>query len=181
MSDPFLAEIRIFPFSYAPAGWQMCSGQLLPITQYSTLFSLIGTYYGGDGVRTFALPDFEGNIPVCAGSAPGLSVYAVGQFDGGQTVTLLDSQSPLHNHAVNATKNKGTGSTPAGQIYARGDWADPNGTGGALQLYSGSAPNVPLKSTALGFTGGGQPHNNMMPTLTLNFCISMQGVFPQRP
>ncbi|MDB5516180.1 MAG: phage tail protein [Tardiphaga sp.] len=181
MSDPFLAEIRIFACSFAPLNWQLCNGQLVPITQNAALFSLIGTYFGGDGVRTFALPDLEGNVPVGVGTGPGLSTYNLGDFDGAQTVTLVDAQNPVHNHAVQATAAIADSTDPKGRIYAKGQYVNGDGTKGVVQLYGTAAPNVAQNGAAIGSTGGGQPHNNMMPTLAVNFCICMSGIFPSRP
>ncbi len=180
MSDQFLAEIRIFPFNFAPIQWAFCNGQLLPLSQHTALFSLIGTYYGGDGRSNFQLPNLQGRVPVDAGQGAGLSPYDVGEEGGNQTVTLLDTQNPSHNHLVNASGSNGTATDPSGNVYARGHY-DNNGSKGAVDLYTQTAPGpTTLKPTAIGVTGGGQPHNNMMPYLTLNFCIAMQGIFPPR-
>jgi microcystin-dependent protein len=177
MSDPFLAEIRIFPFAFAPYQWMMCNGQLLSIAQNTALFSLLGTNFGGNGTTIFALPDFEGNVPVATGTGNGLSEYDIGQFGGGQTFTLTDSESPSHNHLVNATNVAGTAANPANLIYAQGQLSE-GGTNSQLFLYAATAPNTKLAPGAIGIAGGGQPHNNMMPALTLNFCICLSGIFP---
>jgi len=194
MSDQFLAEIRIFPFSYAPAGWAMCNGQLMPIVQSTALFSLIGTAYGGDGSKNFALPDLEGNVPLCCSQIqatnpppssppalpPGLSTYNQGDFGGGQTFTLDHSQNPPHNHSVNTSSNVATSASPAGNVYAKGQYVIDQSNTGAIDLYDTAAPGVTLSSATIGLAGGGQPHNNMMPSLALNFCIALTGVFPSR-
>jgi microcystin-dependent protein len=179
MSDPFLAEIRIFPFGFAPRNWMMCNGQIIPIQQNAALFSLIGTYFGGNGTSNFALPDFEGSVPVCVGTGNGLQEYDIGQFGGGQTFTLQDSESPVHNHLVNATNVAGTAANPSNLIYAQGQLV--NGSNKTqLNLYAPATPATTLAPGAIGLSGSGQPHNNMMPTLTLNFCICVSGIFPPR-
>jgi microcystin-dependent protein len=180
MPDPYIGEIRIFPFNFAPFGWAMCNGQILPISQNTALFSIIGTNFGGNGTSTFALPDFEGNVPVCVGTGPGLSAYDLGQFGGGQTVTLLDAQNAIHNHAITATSTDATSTSPANNIYARGQWKVDNNNKGAVQTYASAEPKTNLNMAAIGNTGGGGPHNNLMPYLTLNFCIALAGEFPPR-
>lgn len=172
MADPYVAEIRIFPFNFAPKGWAFCDGQLLPISQNTALFALLGTTYGGDGKSTFALPDLQGRAPLQPGQGPGLSLYDLGQQDGSETVTLLASEMPLHNHTLRAdTIDLGDTNIP-----------NPNATfaqsaGGTLYATSS---DTHLRTDALGITGGSQPHTNMQPYLTLNFCIALQGVFPPR-
>jgi microcystin-dependent protein len=191
MSDQFLAEIRIFPFPFAPAGWAMCNGQILPISQASSLFSLLGSTYGGNAITNFALPDFEGNVPVCTTNAshplppspplnPALSPYDMGQFGGGQTFTLNTFEIPVHNHLVEATTAFGTTADAKGMVMSRGQYVAPDKTKGAIQIYNTAQPGVTLHPQAIGPAGGGQPHNNMMPYLTLNFCIALTGIFPQR-
>jgi microcystin-dependent protein len=174
MADPFVAEIRIFPFNFAPKGWAFCDGQLLPISQNTALFSLLGTTYGGDGKSTFALPDMQGNAPVHAGQGQGLSLYDLGQVGGTETVTLLQSEIPAHAHNQMATVEDGTqGTLTAGITLA-------SSVNGALYQKSVNANLVNMNFQALGVTGGDLPHNNLMPYLTLNFCIALQGVFPPR-
>jgi microcystin-dependent protein len=179
MSDPFVAEIRIFPFNFAPKGWAFCNGQLLPLSQNTALFSLLGTTYGGDGKSNFALPNYQGNVPMFYGQGPGLSLYDIGQESGSQTVTLLDSEMPAHPHQLNATTAAGTGNDPNGTMFADGDWSF-QGSSGKVQYYTVTAPGVTMNTQAIGFTGSSFPHNNLMPYLTLNFCIALQGVFPPR-
>lgn len=171
MADPFVAEIRIFPFNFAPTGWAMCNGQILPISQNTALFSLLGTTYGGNGQSTFALPNLQGNAPMFWGQGPGLSLHDLGEMAGSETVTLLESEIPAHSHALQASTEIGEDRTPVGEAFAQS-------TGG--NLYG--APNnlVALAPQALPPAGGSQPHNNMQPYLTLNFCIALQGVFPPR-
>jgi microcystin-dependent protein len=173
MTDPFVAEIRIFGFDFAPRGWASCDGQILPISQNTALFSLLGTTYGGDGKSTFALPDLQGNGPMQWGQGPGLSLRDLGETGGSETVTLLQSEIPSHRHSLQADVLD----------IADTNIASPNASlalssGGGL--YQASA-NTQLAGQALSPAGGDQPHNNMMPYLTLNFCIALQGVYPQRP
>jgi microcystin-dependent protein len=182
MSDQFLAEIRIFPFDFAPIQWAFCNGQILPLSQYTALFSLLGTNYGGDGKSNFALPNLQGNVPVDAGQGTGLSQYEVGEQGGSQTVTLLDTENPSHNHLVNASGGNASSVDPSGNVYAKGLYELSVTNKGPVNLYTTTAPSptLTLKPTAIGVAGGGQAHNNMMPYLTLNFCIAMQGIFPAR-
>src|SRR4030095_13467135 len=175
--DPFVAEIRIFPFNFAPKGWAFCDGQLLPLSQNTALFSLLGTTYGGDGKSTFALPDFEGSAPMHPGQGPGLSLYDLGQMGGVESVTLLQSEMPAHAHGVGMAKNaQGDSITPANSV-----WATAAAGRGAAALYAPPAPSGTVNPNSLLPSGGNLPHNNMQPYLTLNFCIALQGLFPQRP
>lgn len=175
MSSPFVAEIRMFGFNFAPTGWAQCNGQLLPISQNTALFSLLGTVYGGDGKSTFALPNLQGSVPVEQGQGSGLSEYFLGQQSGSQTVTLLQSEMPAHNHFMQAY----TGDPADNRIPA------PNmslGTPDPGLAYSSTSTGLTqMNFQALGIAGGGLPHNNLMPYLVVNFCIAMQGVFPPRP
>ena len=170
--DPFLAEIRIFPFNFAPKGWAFCSGQLMPISQNTALFSLLGTTYGGDGKSTFALPDLQGNVPMHQGQGPGLSLHDLGELGGSDTVTLLQSEIPSHSHTLRADvlDIADTNAVSRNASYALS-------SGGTLYQ---AATNGSLADTALAPAGGGLPHNNLQPYLTLNFCIALQGVFPPR-
>lgn len=177
MSDPFVAEIRIFPFNFAPKGWAFCDGQLMPISQNTALFSLLGTTYGGDGKSTFALPDLQGRAPMHPGQGPGLSLHDLGETGGSETVTLLTSEMPLHPHQVGrALGSDGNQTTPVNNIWAQ----MPIGRA-VVNIYHEKPPTGPMNNTAIGPAGGDQPHNNMQPYLTLNFCIALQGVFPARP
>ncbi|HEU5036363.1 MAG TPA: tail fiber protein [Nocardioides sp.] len=173
MADPFVAEIRIFPFNFAPSGWAFCDGQLLPLSQNTALFSLLGTNYGGNGMSNFALPDLQGRAPMQPGQGPGLSLHDLGETGGSETVSLLESEIPSHGHALNAdTLDLGDTNVPSPSAsFAQS-------SGGTL--YATSA-DTQLSDRALAPTGGDQAHNNMQPYLTLNFCIALQGVFPQRP
>ena len=175
MADPFVAEIRIFPFNFAPTGWAMCNGQLLPLSQNTALFALLGTTYGGDGKSTFALPDMQSNVPMHPGQGQGLSLYDLGQIGGSEAVTLLESEMPVHNHFVGTTFENGTQSSLTNTVILA------RSVGGNLYQTTTNANLVQLAPQALAIAGGSQPHNNMMPYLTLNFCIALQGVFPARP
>jgi microcystin-dependent protein len=173
MADPFVAEIRIFPFNFPPKGWAWCNGQLLPISQNTALFSLLGTTYGGDGKSTFALPDLQGRAPMQPGQGPGLSLHDLGESGGSETVTLLISETPAHAHALNVSQADAIERLPAGQQLA---------TGIAIGMYGSLATNlVQLSPNALPPAGGSLPHNNMMPYVTFYFNIALQGVFPPRP
>jgi len=172
MSDPFVAEIRIFAGNFAPTGWAMCNGQLLPISQNTALFSLVGTFYGGDGKSTFALPNLEGSAPVGQGQGAGLSAYFLGQQSGTESVTLLQTEIPSHTHGAFAKTSLGNSQTPAGQTWAGSNTA---------KQYVNTAPNAPMAFSALSIAGASLPHNNMPPYLVVNFIIAMQGVFPARP
>jgi microcystin-dependent protein len=179
MADPFVAEIRIFGFNFAPTGWAMCNGQLMPISQNTALFSLLGTFYGGDGKSTFALPNLQGSAAMHQGQGQGLSQRFLGEMSGGQSVTLLDSEIPVHNHGFNAVNSNGGTPNPQGAALARGRFS--TGTvNGPVGFYQTAAPNVNMGFAAVGISGGSLPHNNMQPYLTLNFCIALQGVFPPR-
>ncbi len=172
MADPFVAEIRIFPFNFPPRGWAFCDGQLLPLSQNTALFSLLGTTYGGNGKSNFALPDMQGNAPMHPGQGPGLSLHDLGEIGGSETVTLLQSEMPAHSHAWNVQAgDPGEDRTPIGEALARS-------VGG--NLYGPAVNLVTMAPQALAPAGGDQSHNNMMPYLTLNFCIALQGVFPPR-
>lgn len=175
MSDQFLAEIRIFPFNFSPTGWAACDGQLMPISQNTALFALLGTTYGGDGKSTFALPNLQGTAPMQPGQGQGLSLRNLGEMSGVESITLLVSEIPLHTHTVSADNL---------------DPADLNIPGPTRVLalsqnvfaYQASTAGLGLAAfQALPPAGGGLPHNNMQPYLTLNFCIALQGIFPQRP
>ena len=172
--DPFVAEIRIFPFNFAPRGWAFCDGQLLPISQNTALFSLLGTTYGGNGQSTFALPDLRGSVPMHPGQGPGLSLHDLGETGGSETVTLLESEIPAHSHIMKASNNDGVSPSPTNNVSAA------PGADRDLFLYKEGAPNAVMNPLSSGISGGGQPHNNLMPYLTLHFNIALQGVFPPR-
>lgn len=169
MSNPYVGEIRMFAGTFAPVNWMFCNGQLLPISEYETLFNLIGTTYGGDGQQTFALPDLRGRLPVHAGTNPATgSPYVIGQAGGVETVTLTPNQIPLHTHVPECVSGPGNEATPAGGVWAAS----------GLDQFSSNAPNANLSQAALASAGGGQPHDNLMPYLTVSFIISLFGIFP---
>jgi microcystin-dependent protein len=172
MSDPFVAEIRIFPFNFAPKGWAFCDGQLLPLSQNTALFSLLGTFYGGDGKSTFALPNLQGSAPTHQGQGPGLSLYDLGQASGSETVTLLQTELPAHAHLASGASGSGP-TSPANNTWGAAAGRTPPPT------YVDGNPNVTM-GNAMSVAGGSQPHNNMQPYLTLNFCIALQGIYPPR-
>lgn len=172
MADPFVAEIRIFPFNFAPKGWAWCDGQLMPLSQNTALFSLLGTTYGGDGKSNFALPDLRGSAPMHPGQGPGLSLHDLGEEGGSETVTLLESEIPAHQHQM-----RGAAQDPAlaKAVNPAASWALSQGGG----IYQSSS-NTQLAPEALAPAGGDQPHNNMQPYLTFYFNIALQGVYPPR-
>jgi microcystin-dependent protein len=171
MADPFVAEIRIFGFNFAPKGWAFCDGQILPLSQNMALFSLLGTTYGGNGMSTFALPNLQGRAPMQPGQGPGLSLHDLGEEGGSETVTLIESEIPSHTHALQGVASLSAARTPAGNALARS-------RGG--NAYTAATNMVAMAPEAVAPVGGDQPHNNMQPYLGLNFCIALQGVFPQR-
>jgi microcystin-dependent protein len=174
MSDPFVAEIRIFGFNFAPKGWAFCDGQLLALSQNTALFSLLGTTYGGDGKSTFALPDLQGNAPIQQGQGPGLSLYDLGETTGTDFVNLQDSEMPIHAHTVQVKTTPPPAVAPSPgptEAFARSN-------GGAA--YVAAAHLGFMNANTIAPQGGNQPHNNLMPYLVLNFCIALQGIFPPR-
>lgn len=170
--DPFVAEIRIFPFNFPPKGWAWCNGQILPLSQNTALFSLLGTTYGGDGKSNFALPDIQGSAVMGPGQGPGLSLYDLGETGGSETVTLLETEIPSHGHTAMGVASAGSQTNPISNAVAQG--------GGRSGLaYEGGSPALG-NFQQLGPAGGDQPHNNMQPYLTLYFCLALQGVYPPR-
>jgi microcystin-dependent protein len=173
MADPFVAEIRIFPFNFAPRGWAWCDGQLLPLSQNTALFSLLGTTYGGNGKSNFALPDLQGRAPMHPGQGPGLSLHDLGETGGSETVTLLESEIPSHSHALRASLDDGDVKIPNPSRSL--------GKSGGGNIYTtATSPLVSMAPECLAPAGGDAPHNNMQPFLTFYFCIALQGVFPPR-
>lgn len=172
-ATPYVGEIAIFAGGFAPAGWLFCHGQLLPISDYETLFQVIGTTYGGDGQETFALPDLRGRVPLHMGNGPGLGVtYQMGDMGGEETVTLSPNQIPSHTHKLAASTVPGTKTTPIGNVLAD------SGSGSAQYTQNtGSLVKAPV---VLALSGGGLPHNNMQPCLAVNYIISLYGVFPSQ-
>jgi microcystin-dependent protein len=171
VSNPFLGEIRLFGFNFAPRTWATCSGQLMPIAQNTALFSLLGTTYGGDGQTTFALPDLRGRSALSAGQGPGLAAYNLGQVSGVETVTLISTQMPAHNHTMLASSSDSTAKNPSGNI--------PGGTASPVYAAVGTA-NTTMAPQVIGGAGGSQPHENRSPYLVLNYCIALEGIYPSR-
>ena len=165
MSEPFLAEVRIVGFNFAPRGWAFCDGQILPINQNQSLYSLLGTTYGGDGRTSFALPDMRGRVPIHVGEG-----HREGQKSGEETHTLTAAEVPNHDHVLRATDDNATSNTPAGNVFGRSTFS----------VYIDPSNLVGMNSAAVANVGGGQAHENMMPYLALNFCIALQGLFPSR-
>ena len=168
MSEPFIGEIRMVGFNFAPAGWALCNGQLLVISQNPVLFSLLGTTYGGDGISTFALPNLQSRVPVHAGQGPGLSPCFLGETDGVETVTLTTSQIPAHSHGLAASDRVQSTNRPDAAVPSRGGY------------YDTGVPNATMSAQAIEPTGGGLPHENRQPFLVLNFIIALLGVYPTR-
>lgn len=174
MGSPYVGEIRMFGFNFAPVGWMACAGQILSIAGNETLFTLIGTTYGGDGQTTFALPDLQGRIPIGMGQGGGLSNRTIGQESGVETVTLTVNQIPAHTHLMNANANPGNAEAPTNAYPAK---AVP---GGANAYTTSPNTTVNMSPNMVTSIGGSQPHDNMMPFLTVNFCISLFGIFPSQ-
>lgn len=175
MSFPYLGEIRLFAFGRTPNGWAACDGSLLPIFDFDALFALIGTTYGGDGQNTFAVPDLRGRVPIHQFQGPGLSNYVIGQRAGTETVALLTTQMPAHTHALVATSAAASATTPGTTVL-------PGAVGGdsyyAADLTGAIA--IPASAQSVGTTGASQPHENAMPTLTVQYCIATTGIFPSQ-
>lgn len=173
--DPFVGEIRLLPYNFAPLNWHDCDGSLLPISEYDTLFNLIGTTYGGDGQNTFALPDLRGRLPIHQGTGPGLSTYSMGQLAGTETVTLTSGQMPAHTHTVVETSAVATTGTPGDNVELGAISGDSMYTSDISGLTPFAAAGSMISSA-----GGSQPHDNTMPTLTVRFCISLYGIYPSQ-
>ena len=169
--DPFVAEIRIFPFNFAPRGWAWCNGQLMPISQNTALFALLGTTYGGDGRSNFALPDLQGRAPMHPGQGTGLSLHDLGETGGSDNVTLITSELPLHNHNIGVAPEPGEVTSPANTTISVSQEGN---------MYVAGAANKTMSPNMMAPTGGNGPHNNLQPYLTTYFCIALQGVFPPR-
>jgi microcystin-dependent protein len=173
MADQFVGEVRCVGFNFPPAGWAFCDGQLMPISQNTALFSLLGTFYGGDGKSTFALPNLQGNVAIAQGQGPGLSARFIGEVSGSANVTLLQTEMAMHPHTYMSDPDDGPADSPT-----------PNSTSsyslGPAVYTTAASPLVPMASNALPIAGSSLPHNNMMPYLVLNFVIALQGIFPSR-
>jgi microcystin-dependent protein len=172
VSDQYLGELRLFPYNFAPLGWAFCNGQILPISQNTALFSLLGTTYGGNGTTTFALPDLRGRVPITSGQGPGISPYTLGQVGGFENVPINASNLPAHNHTVSpgANDSAATGTRPGGSVLARVTTA----------IYAGSTDGTTMAPTTTSNTGSNVPVSVLQPYLVLNFCIALQGVYPAR-
>jgi len=169
--DPFVAEIRIFPFNFAPKGWAFCDGQILPLSQNTALFSLLGTTYGGDGKSNFALPNMQGNAPMHPSQGPGLSLHDLGETGGSETVSLLESEIPSHSHAWTVSYADASDPSPNNELPAKS---------AGVGYFAAQSGLVNMSDSMIAPAGGDQPHNNLQPYLTLNFCIALQGVYPPR-
>lgn len=182
MSQPYVGQILMFGGNFAPVGWAMCAGQLVPISENETLFNLIGTTYGGDGQNTFALPDLRGRVPVHMGQGGGLSNYVIGEQTGVENVTLTTQQIPSHNHNVLTKTGSTTGnqSTPANTLFLGDEFAQPAPSSTAFTYTNNTAALVALGPKTIGPDGGSQPHNNIQPILVLNYIISLFGVYPSQ-
>lgn len=179
MADAYIGEIRMFAGNFAPYGWALCNGQLLPITQNTALYSILGVQYGGDGKTTFALPNLNGRAPMHQGNGAGLTPRTVGEQTGSSTVTLLQNEIPAHTHPPQAVNSPGSTGTAPGNYWAQAPKTGRPGSQTQKPLYE-SQPNVAMNPNALGVSGGSQPHNNMQPYLTQNFIICLRGEFPPR-
>lgn len=179
--NPYVGQIAIFGFNFAPSGWAFCQGQLLPISRNTALFSILGTVYGGNGSTTFALPNLQG-VPVGAGQGPGRSEYFLGQTGGQAAVTLVPSEIPSHSHAFNAATDQATTASPEGNLLAKAQQAQAQ-TDNIVSFYSNNPGNAKtaLAPNAIVANGSGQPHDNLQPYLTLNYCVALQGVMPNQP
>jgi len=173
MSEPFIGEIRMVGFNFAPRGWALCNGQLLSIASNNALFSLLGTYYGGDGRTTFALPNLQGRVPMHYGSGAGLSPRLIGEAAGQESVSLTEAQLPAHTHKARASSLKGNTNSPVGRVWSKD-------AGVQSATYTSNAADADMAAGAIAPAGGGQPHNNMPPYLAVNFIIALQGIYPAR-
>ena len=171
MSQPFVGEIRMFAGSFAPAGWAMCDGQLMPISENDTLFNLIGTTYGGDGQETFAVPNLQSRVPIHAGTGPGLQNYQLGETGGVEQVTLTTQQLPVHSHPMLGSTNTSTSPVPTNNVIGKSTQVD---------LFVNALPSDPLSNQAVSVAGGSQPHENTQPYLVVTYIISLFGLYPQQ-
>jgi len=173
VSEPFIGQIMMFAGNFAPRGWAFCEGQLLSVAQNTALYSILGTTYGGNGQTTFALPDLRGRLPMQPGQGPGLSPRTLGEQGGSESVTLISSQMPAHNHTLNVSSQQGDTETPVGTVLA----ADNTAT---ITNYRAAPIDGTMNPSAIGVAGGTQPHNNMSPFLCINFIIALEGIYPSR-
>jgi microcystin-dependent protein len=180
MAEPFMGQISIFGFNFAPINWALCQGQLVPISQYSAVFSLLGTSFGGNGTTNFGLPNLQGTVGVGQGSAPGGSTYNLGASGGIGNVTLGAQQGSIHTHELMATSTGSTSAAAAGNVLASPRGPDDRGQFAQGNIYNQTAPGTQI-TAPMSMVGGGAPHNNYQPYLTINYCICLIGVFPTRP
>jgi len=178
MDSPFLGTISLFAGNFAPRGWALCNGQLLSIAQNQALFAILGTIYGGNGTTTFALPNLQGRSPMHWGQGPGLTPRTIGELGGEENVTLINTQIPVHTHALNASTNTGNQPTPTAGVLAVS--SDPDVGGAPLNFTAASGINTIMAPNAIGPTGGSLPHDNMEPYLAVTFIIALEGIFPSR-
>jgi microcystin-dependent protein len=176
--DPLLGTISMFAGNFAPRGWALCNGQLLSISTNQALFSILGTTYGGDGIRTFGLPDLRGRAPIHQGQGPGLTSRTLGELGGEEHVTLMISQMPVHNHALNASTNTGNQPSPTNGVLALS--TDPDAGGNPINFTPGANVNTIMANNAISPVGQSMPHDNMQPYLAVTFIIALEGVFPSR-
>lgn len=177
--EPFVGQIQLFGFNFAPRGWAFCNGQILSIAQNQVLFALLGTTYGGDGITTFGLPDLRGRVAIGQGQGPGLQNYTIGERAGVENVTLLSTQMPMHTHQLMVSNTVGTTDTASGNYLANGAVTIARGNTVPANLYSTGA-NAQLNPNAVSIHGGNQPHENRAPFLALNYCIALVGIYPSR-
>ena len=178
MSNPYVGEIRMTGFNFAPAGWALCNGQVLAISEFETLFNLIGTTYSGDGQSTFQLPDLQGRIPINQGQGPGLSNYVIGQLAGSETVELIPQQLPPHGHSLQANADAAASANPTGDYLARA--SIPSLPSASVPVYASVSAAAAMNAGAIATSGASQPHDNMMPFQCVNFIISLFGIFPSQ-
>jgi microcystin-dependent protein len=177
--EQYIGQILMVGFNFAPIGWALCNGQLLSIAQYTALFSLLGTTYGGDGISNFALPNLQGRVPVHQGLGSGLSPYVIGNMGGSENVALLTTQVPSHNHLINVSNTPGAAPDPTNNIQAEAATGDPRNPT-LISQFTAASPTGTMAPSTVSMTGGGQPHANIQPYLTINFIIALQGIFPAR-
>lgn len=177
--EPYLGQIQLFGFNFAPKGWASCEGQIMSIAQNTALFSLLGTQYGGNGQTTFALPDLRGRVAIGQGQGPGLKPYTIGELGGVESVTLTTQQIPAHNHIINVSNAEGTSNTASNNYLATGTTVIERGTKVPANIY-GTAAGGTLNAAAVGMQGGNQAHPNIQPYLALYYCIALVGIYPSR-
>jgi len=179
--DPYIGELRLFAFNFAPVGWVQCNGQILNISQYAALFSILGTYYGGNGTSNFGLPNLQGAVPIGQGQGPGLSAIPLGALGGSIVTTLTLNEMPLHSHSLYGRAGPAAVSAPvSASMLAEGHGGVHPNVHTVFPYTTAQPPTTTLNPAAVGSTGGSQPHNNVQPMLAMNWCIALQGVFPTR-